>query len=69
MFPVEALIVSGGIAAKNTHVIESESFINEFNDGRSYRHLLERIPIYLNLDQQIGIKGAAIHAWLRLTAP
>ena len=69
MFPVEALIVSGGIAAKNPHVIESDSFINEFNDGRSYRHLLERIPIYLNRDQRIGIKGAAIHAWLRLTAP
>ena len=69
MFPVEALIVSGGIAAKNPHVVESGSFIDEFNDGRSYRHLLERIPIYLNRDQQIGIKGAAIHAWLRLTAP
>ena len=65
-FPVEALVVSGGIAAKNPHVIESESFINEFNDARSYRHLLERIPIYLNEDQALGIKGAAIHAWLQL---
>ena len=30
--------------------------------------LLERIPVYLNRDETIGIKGAAIHAWLRLTA-
>jgi glucokinase len=67
MFPVEALIVSGGIAAKNPHLIESESFFREFNDGRSYRHLLERIPVYLNEDQALGIKGAAIHAWLQLT--
>ena len=67
-YPVEALVVSGGIAAKNPHVIESESFIGEFNDGRSYRHLLERIPIYLNEDQALGIKGAAIHAFLQLTA-
>ncbi|NNK34290.1 MAG: glucokinase, partial [Xanthomonadales bacterium] len=52
----------------NPHVIESESFIGEFNDGRSYRHLLERIPIYLNEDQALGIKGAAIHAFLQLTA-
>jgi glucokinase len=67
MFPVEALVVTGGIAAKNPHLIESDSFVREFNDGRSYRHLLERIPIYLNPDQALGIKGAAIHAWLQLT--
>jgi glucokinase len=66
MFPVEALVVSGGIAARNAHLIESDSFLQEFNDGRSYRHLLERIPIYLNEDQALGIKGAAIHAWLQL---
>jgi glucokinase len=67
MFPVEALIITGGIAAKNPHLIESDAFVNEFNDGRSYRHLLKRIPIYLNRDQALGIKGAAIHAWLQLT--
>jgi glucokinase len=67
MFPVEALIITGGIAAKNPHLIESDAFVNEFNDGRSYRHLLQRIPIYLNRDQALGIKGAAIHAWLQLT--
>lgn len=66
MYPVESLIISGGIAAKNRHILESDAFTAEFNDGRSYRHLLERIPIYLNEDQQIGLKGAAIHAWLRL---
>lgn len=66
MFPVETLIISGGIAARNPHLIESNAFADEFNDGRSYRHLLERIPIYLNRDQALGIKGAAIHAWLQL---
>jgi glucokinase len=44
MYPVEALIISGGIAAKNPHVIESPSFTAEFNDGRAYRHLLEAAP-------------------------
>lgn len=68
MFPVEALIVSGGIAAKNPHLIESPTFAAEFNDGRSYRHLLERVPIYLNEDQSLGLRGAAIHAWLELTS-
>jgi glucokinase len=67
MYPVEALVVSGGIAAKNPHVVESPSFVAEFNDGRTYRHLLERVPIYLNEDQSLGLRGAAIHAWMELT--
>lgn len=66
MFPVEALIISGGVAAKNPHLLESGSFSDEFDDGHAFRHLLERIPIYLNQDETIGIKGAAIHAWLQL---
>jgi glucokinase len=66
MHPAEALVVSGGIAAKNPHLVESDSFMDEFNDARSYRHLMERIPIYLNRDEMLGIKGAAIHAWLEL---
>lgn len=66
MFPVEALIISGGIAAKNPHLVKSASFRNEFNDGRKYRHILERIPIYLNQDEALGLKGAATHAWQQL---
>lgn len=66
--PVEALIITGGIAAKNPHVVKSRSFVQEFNDGRTYRHLLERVPIYLNEDQALGLRGAAIHAWMELSA-
>ena len=69
MYPVEALVISGGVAAKNPHLVESVSFRNEFDDGHSYRHILERIPVYLNRDEHIGIKGAAIHAWLQLSSP
>lgn len=63
MYPIEALIISGGVAAKNPHLVVSDAFLDEFNDGRSYRHILERIPVYLNRDETLGIKGAAIHAW------
>ena len=50
------------------HVLDAHAriVIDEFNDGRSYRHLLERVPIYLNEDQTLGIRGAAIHAWMEL---
>jgi glucokinase len=65
MYPVEALVISGGVAAKNPHLLSSAAFSESFDDGRSYRHILERIPVYLNRDEHIGIKGAAIHAWLQ----
>jgi glucokinase len=67
MYPVEALVITGGIAAKNPHLVESPAFIDEFNDGRAYRQMLERVPIYLNEDQSLGLRGAAIHAWMALT--
>jgi len=66
MHPVERLIISGGVAAKNPHLLECDEFTSEFNDAVHYRHLMESIPIYLNRDQGIGIKGAAIHAFLQM---
>ena len=66
VFPVEALIISGGVAAKNPHLLESTAFLGEFDDGHAFRHLLGRIPVYLNRDETIGLKGAAVHAWLQL---
>ena len=68
MHPVEKLIITGGIAAKNPHLVRSKEFSQEFNDADHYRHLLESIPIYLNTDQGLGIRGAAIHAWLELSS-
>ncbi len=65
MHPVGRLVISGGIAAKNPHLVECTEFSNEFNDAGHYRHLFECISIYLNTDQGLGIKGAAIHAWLQ----
>ncbi len=67
MHPVEKLIITGGIAAKNPHLIRSKEFSREFNDADHFRHLLESIPIYLNTDQGLGIRGAAMHAWLELS--
>jgi glucokinase len=67
MHPVEKLIITGGIAAKNPHLLRNQAFSQEFNDAGHYHHLLKSIPIYLNTDQSLGIKGAAIHAWLKLS--
>ena len=66
MHPVGRLIITGGVAAKNPHLVECKEFSNEFNDAGHYRHLFERITICLNGDQGLGLKGASIHAWLQL---
>ena len=66
VYPVERLIITGGVAAKNPHLISSADFRDEFNDAGDYRHLFENIPVYLNQDQQLGLKGAAVHAWQQI---
>ncbi len=66
IFPVSQLVISGGLAARNPELVRSQAFTNSFDDGQEYRHLLAKIPISLNTDQQIGILGAAIYARRRL---
>jgi glucokinase len=62
VFPVDCLVISGGIAARNPGLVRSNEFSESFNDGGDYRELLARIPIRLNTDPHIGIRGAAVYA-------
>jgi len=66
VFPVSVLVLSGGIAARNPQLVRSENFLETFNDGRSYAELLKAIPVRLNSDDHIGIRGAAVHAAIEL---
>lgn len=66
VFPVRRLVVSGGLAARSPHLVRHQAFFEEFNDGGDFRPLLERIPIWLNTDQDTGIRGAAVYAAARL---
>lgn len=63
MFPVAALVITGGVAIKNPHLLQLPAFLDEFHDARHYRPLLEKIPVYLNRNEALGIEGAAIYAW------
>ncbi|HMB61151.1 MAG TPA: glucokinase, partial [Xanthomonadales bacterium] len=62
VFPVRCLVISGGVAARNPHLIRSRHFMESFNDAENYRELMGRIPILLNVDQRLGIRGAAVFA-------
>jgi len=62
VFPVRCLVLSGGVATGNPHLLRSSAFLESFDDGRDYRSKLSRIPIRLNTDPSAGIRGAALYA-------
>ncbi|MEJ8568096.1 glucokinase [Elongatibacter sediminis] len=68
IFPVSRLVISGGVAARNPHLVHSSAFREEFEDAGAYRNLLHHIPIGLNRDQDLGMTGAAVFAAVRLRA-
>lgn len=53
--------IAGGIAAKNKEIFEQSTFMNEFIDCRKKGDLLKNIPIYLVLDYNVSLYGAAIY--------
>lgn len=61
----DKLIVTGGIAAKHPELINSEYFINEFENMPSHQSMLSNIDIYLNRNEDIGLLGAAYYALLQ----
>jgi len=61
----DKLIITGGIAAKYPELINSEYFINEFENIPSHQSMLSNIDIYLNRNEDIGLLGAAYYALLQ----
>ncbi len=62
------LIISGGLAAKNPQIVQSDIFLEEFMflTAEAYKPLLENITIKLNKKDEIGTHGAAYYALLHL---
>lgn len=57
------LYVAGGVAAKNAARIQDGTFLASFLDKGRYAPLLREIPVRVVLDQEVGLLGAAIHAF------
>jgi glucokinase len=55
------LYIAGGIAAKILPLMESGKFCQSFNNKGEMAALMPRIPIYLTLDPQVGLIGAATY--------
>ncbi len=56
------LYVSGGVAARNQAVLEHPAFLRVFRACHTQPGLLERVPVRLVTDQDVGLLGAAAFA-------
>ena len=56
------LYIAGGIAAKNLPLLTDGTFTAAFNDKGRVSDLLGNIPIYVILNPQVGLIGAAAQA-------
>ncbi len=54
--------IAGGIAAKNTERLASGSFLQAFWDKGRMEPLMQRMPVHVILNRQVGLIGAALYA-------
>jgi glucokinase len=54
------LYVAGGVAAKVPEMVTHGAFQEEFRRSDSMAHLLARIPVFLNANEESGLWGAAV---------
>lgn len=62
LLPYGGLYVTGGIAPKILSLIKEGNFLLTFSQKGRMRPILEDIPVYIVLNQQVGLIGAAIAA-------
>lgn len=62
LLPYGGLYVAGGIAAKNLSLIQSGLFMEAFTNKGRVSNLLEKVPVHVVLNPQVGLIGAALCA-------
>ncbi len=62
ILPYGGLYLAGGIAAKNIPLLTDGTFLTAFNHKGRVSDLLARVPVYVVLDPQVGVIGAAHRA-------
>jgi glucokinase len=62
LLPYGGLYIAGGVAAKNLPLMKSGSFLRAMCDKGRMRPLMERIPVHVILNQNVGLLGAALSA-------
>jgi len=59
---MSGLFIAGGIAVKNKEIFNSKGFLDEFENVYQYSNYIKKIPIFVILDENIGLKGACFAA-------
>jgi glucokinase len=54
------LYISGGVAAKLPELVTHREFARAFRKTDVMAHVLDRIPVFLNADEESGLWGAAM---------
>ncbi|MGG6270590.1 glucokinase [Leptolyngbya sp. AN03gr2] len=62
LLPYGGLYIAGGIAAKILPLMEEGSFLRAFALKGRMRSLMERVPVQIVLNPQVGLIGAALRA-------
>jgi glucokinase len=63
LLPYGGVYLAGGIAAKILPLIqENDRFLNAFKQKGRMSPLLERVPVHIVLNPQVGLQGAAVCA-------
>ncbi|NDJ17182.1 glucokinase [Myxacorys almedinensis] len=62
LLPYGGVYIAGGIAAKNLPLLEDGSFIYAFNHKGRMASLMERVPVHVVLNADVGLIGAALRA-------
>jgi len=62
LLPYGGLYIAGGVAAKNLELMKSGTFLKAMSDKGRMRSLMERIPVHIILNQNVGLIGAALNA-------
>lgn len=62
LLPYGGLYIAGGVAAKNMELMKAKNFMQAFLEKGRVSSLLEKVPVYIILNQRVGLIGAAICA-------
>jgi len=65
LLPTGGLYITGGVAAKNHFLVDNDAFRQEFAASPDHHDLLRKIPIYLNVNEESGVWGAAFYAKIK----
>ncbi|NEP60051.1 MAG: glucokinase [Symploca sp. SIO2G7] len=62
LLPYGGLYIAGGIAAKILPLMQEGGFLRSFTQKGRITPLLKKVPIYIVLNPQVGLIGAALYA-------